>query len=317
MNTIIIFLTLFSLLLQSNIVELERVTEVTSIGEHFLSGIRNVQIIDDKLIVANGDQQQIIIADVNGNYLHSFGRSGSGPGEFRSLNQLTANAQSKTIYVWDQNLARLSSFDLSGTHLESIQVPGRFMGIVANGNSSIFASVLDLAGGSKLVKQIKMDNGAVGEFVESDQLTVQVHRSGNVGGIAYSNKSNIIYYGYAYPYKIIGIDEQEKKTFTFESNHPEFTLPEESKNSGGMILGGNLKSRISSVLPVEGQIWVQYQTPSGNFVDIISKVDAKIIQTITFSENHRLGDYKDGFLYTYTVGRDAIPKIVKWKVSNL
>lgn len=306
---------ILSYLFQINQIELTKVAEITEVGDYFLSGIRSVQVLDNNLIIANGDSYQIIIADMNGNYVHSFGRNGAGPGEFRNLNMMATSPQSNSIITWDQGLARLSEFNLNGYYINNVSFGGRFMGIAIDFENNIYLSALNLAGPDKLLSKVTFEDEVVGKFIDPDDYTLNVHRSGNVGGLTYCKESNMTYYAFTFPYKIVGIDSQGDVQFTFEHDHQDFTPPAGGGTLGNMMLGGTLDSRISSLLSTDDKLWVQYQTPNGNFLDVIGKEKNEIIQTISLPTDHRLGVAEGGLLYTYTVGREATPKIVKWEIK--
>ena len=59
--------------------------------------------------IADEDQSTIHRFDSSGNYIHSFGRDGEGPGEFRSLVQIDTDGE--FLYALDRNLNRITAFD--------------------------------------------------------------------------------------------------------------------------------------------------------------------------------------------------------------
>lgn len=101
--------------------ELQQVARVGSVdGPAALSEIGEVRIgPDQRVYVAQPQEQLIRVFDAAGRAVGSIGRSGSGPGEFRALSHL--GIRGDTVYVSDNNLGRVSYFDLDGRFLSSEQ----------------------------------------------------------------------------------------------------------------------------------------------------------------------------------------------------
>jgi len=74
----------------------------------------------DRAIVANTGNGSIEIFDLNGSRLATFGRLGSGPGEFRGIAWLQCGRRS--CWAYDPNQRRLIRFTLTGQHEETFSL---------------------------------------------------------------------------------------------------------------------------------------------------------------------------------------------------
>lgn len=63
-----------------------------------------------------GQDQQVRVFRPDGSLMHTIGRLGAGPGEFRTPVQLGIDHDDH-VWVYDANLSRFSVFDATGTHL--------------------------------------------------------------------------------------------------------------------------------------------------------------------------------------------------------
>ena len=72
-----------------------------------------VRLADGGFVVADGGSSELRFFDASGGFVRSAGRSGEGPGEFRSPSWL-ANPVPDSLYVFDRALVRVSVFDTTG-----------------------------------------------------------------------------------------------------------------------------------------------------------------------------------------------------------
>ena len=72
-------------------------------------------VIDEKIFVAYGWQDQIQVFDLDGNYLYKFGSSGTQTGQFNSPYRLTTS--NNELFVADSENYRIQVFDLDGNFL--------------------------------------------------------------------------------------------------------------------------------------------------------------------------------------------------------
>jgi hypothetical protein len=78
---------------------------------------------DGRIAVPNGGTNEIRIFDRRGAYLNTVGRSGAGPGEFRSLSLLGVSGD--TLLVFDATGARITLYLADGTLAGTIPVTAR------------------------------------------------------------------------------------------------------------------------------------------------------------------------------------------------
>jgi len=79
----------------------------------------SIEIIDEKIFVAYGFQDEIQVFDLDGNYLWKFGSSGAQAGQFNSPNKLVAS--NNELFVADLENYRIQVFDLDGNFLRQFE----------------------------------------------------------------------------------------------------------------------------------------------------------------------------------------------------
>jgi hypothetical protein len=100
---------------------------------------------DGRIVVASAGTQQLRIYGADGRLLHSVGRSGEGPGEFRAPFWL-GRLRGDSIVAWDVALRRFSIFTPSGEFVRSVRPagsPGVFpqaVGVLPDGRFVLAAS---------------------------------------------------------------------------------------------------------------------------------------------------------------------------------
>ena len=102
----------------------------------------------DVVVAQNGD---IFVADGHGNgnnrvvkfnrrgeFLMSWGQTGYGPGEFRSLHAIDIDASGR-VFVGDRSNSRIQIFDQQGNHLDTWYQFSRISGIFIDDNDVLYA----------------------------------------------------------------------------------------------------------------------------------------------------------------------------------
>jgi hypothetical protein len=82
-----------------------------------------VRLSDGRIVVADAGSRDLRYYDVNGLHLHTVGREGDGPGEFRGLRTI-ARVRGDTVVAWDPRLRRASFFDDGGAFAADVALTG-------------------------------------------------------------------------------------------------------------------------------------------------------------------------------------------------
>ena len=94
--------------------------------EEGFSGVVGAAFLqDESVVVADAGRKSIHRFDKSGRYLMSFGREGSGPGEFMDLLWLRVCIDG-TILVFDPALNRISMLDRTGSYVKAVKPPAWF-----------------------------------------------------------------------------------------------------------------------------------------------------------------------------------------------
>lgn len=86
-----------------------------------------LRLADGRIVVADGGSNEIRMFDPEGHFITRWGRTGSGPGEFRTL-QTVERWGTDSLIAWDRHLGRFSVFSRDGT-LGRVFTYGDGMGI--------------------------------------------------------------------------------------------------------------------------------------------------------------------------------------------
>nr|AIF12243.1 tripartite motif-containing protein 71 (TRIM71) [uncultured marine thaumarchaeote KM3_54_H01]AIF12325.1 tripartite motif-containing protein 71 (TRIM71) [uncultured marine thaumarchaeote KM3_55_A12] len=86
----------------------------------------SIEIIDEKIFVAYGFQDEIQVFDLDGNYLWKFGSSGTQAGEFNMPHRLSA--VNNELFVADSENHRIQVFDTDGNFLRQFGTHGDYVG---------------------------------------------------------------------------------------------------------------------------------------------------------------------------------------------
>ena len=90
----------------------------------------SIEIIDEKIFVAYGFQDEIQVFDLDGNYLWKFGSSGNQAGQFNTPHRLAA--LNNELFVADSENHRIQVFDLDGNFLRQFGTYGDSIGQLSN-----------------------------------------------------------------------------------------------------------------------------------------------------------------------------------------
>ncbi|NIM50875.1 MAG: hypothetical protein GTN62_10590 [Gemmatimonadales bacterium] len=85
--------------------------------------VGGVILEDGRIAIANAGTHELRYFGADGRHLHTTGREGAGPGEFRSIGWLQRFSED-SLAVWDWNKRELSIFDATGRFARSFRLEG-------------------------------------------------------------------------------------------------------------------------------------------------------------------------------------------------
>ena len=108
-----------------------------------LVDVRGIALSGDRFYVLDVEEAALHLYDTAGRYLHTVGRSGEGPGEFRRPLDLAVDAARDRLYVRDAALRRITVFRLEGTLVTTWNtptIPGLLRPMVLTEDGSLYAA---------------------------------------------------------------------------------------------------------------------------------------------------------------------------------
>jgi hypothetical protein len=163
-----------------------------------VGGLRLYQ--DNRLLVLDEMGARLRVYDLRGKHLYSFGRSGSGPGEFEAPTSLSVTQNQ--VHVFDRRLQRYSLFGLNGDHVRTARIPetfgrlasliplrsGRWLAVKAGGISS--EHIADVVAGRG-----RQAGTGIGHLLSFGSSQVDTLRSYQEGGVYWYNADTGVPFG--------------------------------------------------------------------------------------------------------------------------
>ena len=85
----------------------------------------SLAILDEKIFVSYGFQNDIQIFDLNGNFIKKFGQTGDGQGEFIGMSDIVSN--DNELFALDSGNQRIQVFDNDGVFLREFPITEKFL----------------------------------------------------------------------------------------------------------------------------------------------------------------------------------------------
>jgi hypothetical protein len=92
--------------------------------EEFFEVIGVLRLTDGSIVVANQSTNEVRFFTATGRHVRTTGRTGSGPGEFRSLSRV-ARAGRDTVVAWDWATRRATFINAKGSVVREVSLTGR------------------------------------------------------------------------------------------------------------------------------------------------------------------------------------------------
>lgn len=99
-----------------------------------ISYVRQVFIDDDLIFLSNGNSMEVLVFDLDGNFLRQIGHEGRGPGELINIGDFLVDTSNNQVEILDTGTQKVFQYSYSGEFLKSIQ--GIFAGSIGKINSS-------------------------------------------------------------------------------------------------------------------------------------------------------------------------------------
>jgi hypothetical protein len=126
--------------------EIESVVPIETTDDFLVSTIKDVICTHDNIIILNSDSRIFVIDALTGKAKQSIGRKGNGPGESRSILDITFDTQSGNIIVMN-DYNKLLFFGLDGKFLYEEKLEVYYENIVYDNGNVILYNEMDGFGG--------------------------------------------------------------------------------------------------------------------------------------------------------------------------
>ncbi|NQT80990.1 MAG: 6-bladed beta-propeller [Candidatus Aminicenantes bacterium] len=240
--------------------------------ENYMFGSQVFVNTDDEgnIYVTDWDRKTVRKYDSNGNFLHSIGRLGQGPGEFQNISEVRFDIKGN-IYLNDVKIQRISYLTKEGNYIKGIRTPNIFDRLVINSSGLYIAMSVDnieVGAGKKWDYVYGLFDDNFNLIVEFLRLPQEVNAKSKKYDIAQAladslsesafqpyvnyvlDKNELIYFGYPENYeikvyssagKLMKIIQRDFKPVEISERHKEYFEHSQSELFGPKIPAGEIK----------------------------------------------------------------------------
>ena len=165
--------------------------------------------------------------DPRGNYLHSIGRPGQGPGEFQNIGKYAANSQGE-VFAHSFSLLSIMIFDAMGSYSRMVPIPEKYRtsfvtGMGLDSHDNLYMMFVSRQEGSSLARFSPDLGSATVIHVDQKRKPLDYSRASALPplhiGFSFDDSGNI-YIADAIDYRVYVYDEAGKLVRTFEQERP-------------------------------------------------------------------------------------------------
>lgn len=164
------------------------------------------------IILANPYLKNIYKFDMKGNLLLKFGNDGDGPGEFRSILDVSID-EKENIYVYDFILGRYTKFDKNGKFIISKKVKNQNARHIASLNEKVFIHHAPLGEDGYFISIYNDNNDTIDTYINASNDYLNYFNRGFLDGDLVSDFKEFIYETNCYSYYIRKIKAPVVKQF--------------------------------------------------------------------------------------------------------
>jgi len=109
--------------------------------ESLIGNIFDVKIVDELIYIGNrvnGSRDNIVIFNINGDFIRKINNIGKGPGEYTQMADFDVNSENGEVYIHDYNQNKLVVYDKTGTWKRDIKIDFKAIYFVRYKNSFCF-----------------------------------------------------------------------------------------------------------------------------------------------------------------------------------
>ncbi len=116
--------------------ELEKYVALESSPVAVMQNIRKIAIANEKIVILTWGDPQVLIFDINGQFISQFNKYGNGPGEYTYVVDMAVSERGDTICLYDKSLQKIMCYNHKGDFLYSVDlnVDLETFTILQNGN---------------------------------------------------------------------------------------------------------------------------------------------------------------------------------------
>lgn len=109
-------------LMMSDVVDSVWYVKLGDIPSDIISYISDIEIADDQIYILDGNNNNIYVFDISGNFVYSKRGTGFGPGEFSRASSFAVNRYRKELVVHDGRMSKILYYTLEGEYLREHRV---------------------------------------------------------------------------------------------------------------------------------------------------------------------------------------------------
>lgn len=193
----------------------------------FISNVNKVIYNDNLIYILDSGKSNLLVFDIEGNYIKKIGNRGNGPGEYNSIHDFVINKESKKITILDSDKISLLKYNLDGDFLKKIKFSNFFpkkIELINNANYILYTSYSS----NEFFDLVYTDlNGKITGYGFKYPKNIDPISFAFTGGVRNSNKS--ILYSASTSSQIYQIDENFNSKIKYKVEFESNSWPESKK----------------------------------------------------------------------------------------
>lgn len=193
----------------------------------FISNVNKVIFNDNLIYILDSGKSNLLVFDIEGNYIKKIGNRGNGPGEYNSINDFVINKDRKEITILDSEKISLLKYSIDGKYLDIIKFSNFFpkkLELINNSNYILYTSYSN----SEFFDLVYTDlNGKITGYGFKYPENIDAISFAFTGGIEKINNS--VLYSASTSSHIFEIDKNFISTMKYKIEFDTDTWPESKK----------------------------------------------------------------------------------------
>ncbi len=293
---------------------------------------RDIQVdTDGNIYVLDSGNHRLQVFNKKGNYLHTIGKRGQGPGEFNTPAYLQLDDETGNIFVADNMLRKIIIFEKEGKYIDKdIHLVEILSGFCLDSDGCIWGKFLLPGIDSRFIRKVSHTGKVEKTFTENpyyvNRIKLSTSKAGNTAymvGVFFTHgyeydlflsqvDNHTFIYGYSKEYELIAVDITGETLFMIrkEETPKEITKNEKDRIKNQEIWNIRKRGYLVSELPIKFPDYMPYFYSM--ITDDLSRIFVRKNPVSRESNtNHEYDVFNKEGRYMYKIHLNHYPDVIK------